>query len=148
MKAPLARAPAPSLKRIRVRHHRAAQMLAQGMRVAEVAALTGYSKATLYRLSTQDPAFRELIEHYRGVADRQYVDLHRMMADLSEEVVEELTDRVRSAPEELSTKDLMELLRTLADRTGHGPTRKEEKTVAFRGLAQAMAEIVDGEVIE
>jgi len=42
----------------------------------------------------------------------------------------------------------MELLRILADRTGHGPTRKEEKTVAFRGLAQAMAEIVDGEVVD
>lgn len=139
--------PAPTgLKAVRTRHHRLAALLAQGCRPAEASLLTGFAPATISTLQS-DPAFKELLEHYRAQDEVVWVDFRRALAGLSEDALDELRARLRDVPESFTNKDLMELLRSTADRSGHGPATKTEATVNVAvGLADAMDRIIEGEV--
>jgi len=123
-------------------------LLAQGCRPAEASLLTGFAPATIYTLQS-DPAFKELLEHYGAQDEVVWVDFRRALAGLTEDALDELRERLRSDPEGFSNKDLMELLKAGADRTGHGPASRTESTVNVAvGLADAMDRLIEGEVID
>ena len=119
---------APELKRVTERHHALARALASGLSEGEAAALVGYSQSRVSILK-DSPAFRELLELYRDQRDTQFAEFHALLAGLATDAALELRERLENDPEELSVGQLMDILRTGADRTGYGPTSKQETTV-------------------
>lgn len=111
------------IKRFRDSHHRMARLFASGMRVKEVAELTGYS---LSRVSIfhSSPAFQELIAQKRGVEDEiardeitqynQLILLNGLKAE--RKLADKLDDDDES--EELSVRELISISRDAADRVG------------------------------
>ena len=115
---------ANSIVKYRDSHHALARCLASGMPPVQAALVTGYSLQRVYHFQSQDVNFQELIQHYRSIKDEVYADLHERMATLSLEAEAELRERLHDSPQEFSPGMLLEIVKTLADRTGHGPSSK------------------------
>ena len=111
----------PALKSIRETHHQLARLLASVLKQVEVSAITGFSQSRISILKA-DPAFAELIEHYRGVADSAFADVRGQLAGMSLDAVQELRDRLHDQPDSFRNRELMDLATAMLDRTGHGPT--------------------------
>jgi hypothetical protein len=124
------RTEAPALQRITERHHALAKALASGMSEGEAAALVGYTNSRVSILKGS-PAFAELLDLYRDKKDAEFAEFHAVLAGLSKDAALELRERLETSPEELSVSQLLEVLRTGADRTGYGPSQKQETTVRF-----------------
>lgn len=114
--------PVPVLQRLRHRHHLLARLIAQGTKDADVAAISGYDPSRISVLK-QDPAFRELISHYKSQVDEVFISVHERLLTLGLSSIDEMTDRIEQNPESFSTQDLMELIKLSADRIGAGPTK-------------------------
>ncbi len=108
------------VKRLTDSHHACARYIAQGFKPGEVASLAGYSQSRISILQT-DPAFMELVAHYREMKNAAFGNLAERMANLSLDAESELRRRLEEEPEGFDNKDLTKLLATLADRTGFGP---------------------------
>ena len=115
---------ANSIVKYRDSHHALARCLASGMPPVQAALVTGYSLQRVYHFQSQDINFQELIQHYRSLKDEVYADLHERMATLSLEAEAELRERLHDSPEAFSPGMLLEIVKTLADRTGHGSSSK------------------------
>ena len=111
---------AAKLKKIRSSHHEAARLVALGKEPSEIALITGYTPQRVIQLKN-DPAFLELVSHYRGQVEELYVDVHRRLAGFTNDAMEELHERLLEAPEKIKTSDLKDLLVLGLDRTGFGP---------------------------
>ena len=109
------------LKKISQRHHALARNIASGMPDGEAAIVCGYT-ASRVSILKGDPAFQELIQFYSEDIDAQYADLHERLSALSMDAAEELLERLESDPEKISTAQLLEIVKSGADRTGHGPS--------------------------
>lgn len=120
--------PAPELKRLGERHHALARALASGLSEGEAGALVGYDPSRVSILKAS-PAFQELLALYRGAKDAQFAEFHGLLAGLATDAALELRSRLEESPEELSAGQLMEMLRIGADRTGYGPSSKQDVTV-------------------
>lgn len=127
---------APPIKRLRERHHSLARMLADGQPHGDAAIACGYTPARVSILMG-DPAFRELVTHYRERRAERYFDGHQAMAELHKDSVEELRERLEETPEEFTIGHLMELTKLTADRTGLGVSTKSEVDVRV-GLADRL----------
>lgn len=114
---------APTVKTMRETHHQLARLLASGMKQVEASAITGFSQSRISILK-QDPAFQELITHYREVVDSSFADVQGQLASLSVDVIGELRDRLHDSPDGFRTRELMDFMTSLLDRSGHGPTAK------------------------
>lgn len=124
--------PSP-LRSLRQTHHTIARLLALGHKDIEVSAITGYSVNRIRSLRS-DPSFAELESFYKSTVQEEFGDLVSMLAALSREAAAELLRRLDENPESLSTKHLLELLESAADRTGHAPVRRTElRTVNITG---------------
>lgn len=119
--------PAP-LKRIGERHHAMARMLASGMKPGEVAVAVGLHPSRVSILQ-DDPTFQELVAFYRENVDAVYADLHTRLAGMSADAAEELRRRLEENPEDLGLNALMEMVKLGADRTGYGPSSKQDVNV-------------------
>jgi hypothetical protein len=119
---------APPLQRITERHHALARALASGLGEGEAAALVGYDQSRVSILKGT-PAFRELLELYRERKDAEFAEMHSMLAGLSKDAALELRARLEDNPEQLSVGQLLQTLQLAADRTGFGPTSKQETTI-------------------
>lgn len=113
------------VKAMRETHHQLARLLATGMKQVEVSAITGYSQSRISILKG-DPAFKELIAHYTEVQDSAYADIAGQMAALSSSAMSELRDRLEDDPAQFSNMQVLEVMKTLLDRTGFGPASKAE----------------------
>jgi len=111
------------LKKLREIHHRIALLMVTGQFDADVAAATGYSLTRLSILKN-DPAFKELLEFYRDSRKKAETQVMENLSTLRNDAISELSERLEVEPESFSNRELMELLTTTADRTGHGPTSK------------------------
>lgn len=111
---------ASPLIRIRTRHHLLAQLLAEGRGNAEAGLLTGYSASRISILKA-DPAFVELIEHYRTQVEAKYVSVHERLACLGLNAIEELQERLEEDAEGFSKRELMDVAALALDRAGYGP---------------------------
>jgi len=112
-----------SLVRIHASHHALARCLAAGMRPAHAALVTGYSSSRISILQ-QDQAFMALVSDYQAEARAAYADLGERMNNLSLDAIELLQERLHEFPEGFSIPMLLDLVRTFADRTGHGPNQE------------------------
>lgn len=127
---------APHVGKLRERHHHLARLLAEGVQDGEAAIVTRYTASRVSILKS-DPAFQDLVAHYRKQVNLQFVDMQKKLADLGMDAANEIQDRLEEAPEEIPFGQLMALLTLSADRTGHGPSSKTELNVKV-GLADRL----------
>lgn len=121
----------PTVARIRDSHHSLARLIALGKSNEEVAAITGYSPGRISVLRTKDPAFKELVEFYRSRVDEQFLDFTYRTAEMRNDALAVLHERIVEDPDRVENKELIEALKFSADRTGHGPKTKSEVAVNF-----------------
>lgn len=119
---------APPLARLRERHHALARNIASGMKHGEAAAICGYDISRVSILMG-DPTFRNLVEFYREDVNRSYAQLHETLSGLAVDAAVELRERIEDNPESLSSGMLNEIVKMAADRTGFGPSSKQEVSV-------------------
>lgn len=122
--------PVQTLATLRDSHHRIARAVAAGLRNDEIATLCGISYNRVSMLK-KDPAFAELVAHYRGLITAEYVQ----SADVFMEVAtanmlkaavmigDKLDDAIDKG-EFLPTRDLLAIHDTGADRFGYGKMQK------------------------
>ncbi len=113
----------PTLKRVGHRHHRLARLLASGLAPADVCVMTGYSQSRISILQN-DPAFRELLAHYTEEVKVAMAEVVENMASLRNDAIGELSQRLEETPEAFSNRELLEVVNSMADRTGHGVQSK------------------------
>lgn len=125
---------------MRERHHALARLIAEGTSPGEAGVRTRYSGAHVSVLLS-DPAFQDLVEHYRAMKDDQYVDFHKKLGELGVDAAHLLQERLEDedASKEFSNAALMGLVTIAADRTGFGPSQKTEVNVKV-GLADRLME--------
>lgn len=134
----LPRSTAPgALKRIGDRHHAVARNLALGMKGTEVAAITGYSIGRIDFLKS-DPAFQELIEFYRTGIDRENRSNFERLSGLAADAADLLAERMEESPDDVSTGQLIEIVKVAADRSGNGPQTSSVSVNINVGLADKM----------
>lgn len=104
------------LKRLRHTHHLLAMVLAEGASHSQASALTGYSPNTI-NLLNQDPAFKDLIAHYRTATMAEFEDIRRRAASLGLSFLDELQERLEETPETFTNKEVKECASMLLDRT-------------------------------
>lgn len=148
-----------SVKRLTDRHHGLARLLASGVAPGEAGAIMGYEGPRVSVLQS-DPAFQELVALYRERVDEAFVSTMDQLSGMNRDVILELRERLESDPSKFTNNELRQLLETSLDRTGYGPTHKQETTVTIslsekleearkRALAarREQAQIIDAEVI-
>ena len=122
--------PVQTLQTLRDSHHRIARAVAAGLRNYEVAALCGISVNRVSQL-LKDPAFMELVAHYRGLVTAEYVRsvdsfMEVATANMLKAAVM-LSDKLDDALDKgefLPTRDLIAIHDTGADRFGYGKMQK------------------------
>lgn len=114
---------APALTKIRDAHHALARYLAMGLPSAEIQCLTGYSGSRISILKS-DPSIQELVEYYRKDVKAIFADLQERMASMAIDGLTELREMLEEGEEKMSPAFLLEMVKTFADRTGHGPATK------------------------
>lgn len=115
---------APSLKSLRDSHHQIARLVAAGMDNVEISQVTGKSPGTVSFLK-RDPAFIELLNFYRGRQEVAYADLHERLRNLGGTAMALMQERLEEEPEKISNSLLLEVVKTTADRVGHGPRQTQ-----------------------
>lgn len=130
---------APSLTKIRDSHHALARVLATGMKEHEAAAITGYSSSRISILKA-DPQFQELLEFYRSQAQEVVADFRVRMVNMGMDALQELQERLNDNPEKFSEGLLKDIVKEIADRTGHAPQRGPSNVTQINiGLSDKMA---------
>jgi hypothetical protein len=126
------------LRRLRDSHHKIAKLIADGLDPAEVSQISGYSLSRVYVLSN-DPTFRELVSFYRENKDKEYTDFHARMASFATDAVQELHARLDEEPDKMTNEFLADIVKTLADRTGHAPVSKSINVDVKTNLADRLS---------
>lgn len=135
---PRAADPAPVVVKLRERHHALARLLAEGKSPGEAALITRYSQSRVSILLA-DPAFRDLVTHYRELVNEEFVDFQAKLSELAIDAAHVLQERLEDTPDDLSDSLLLRVVEVGADRTGHGPSAKQEVNVRI-GLADRLRE--------
>jgi len=126
----LEKRPKVQIQSLRDSHHRVARAVASGLSNIDVAAICGIS-ANRVSVLKDDPAFSDLVAHYRGIVTADWVasaDSFMEVATanmLKAEVM--LSDKLDDAIAEgkpLPTRDLLAISRDAADRFGYGKMQK------------------------
>jgi len=123
------------IKKLSNRHHALARLIAAGTPHYEAAIVTGYQPSRVSIL-LGDPAFEELIEFYKSKVDEVFVNTMEQIAGLSQDVLEELRDRLQDKPEDFSIGQLQNLMTATLDRSGYGPTHKQVTEVTVNLAAK------------
>jgi len=118
-----------SIQRIRSSHHALARCLASGMNANQSSLVTGYGAQRIYMLQ-RDPAFIALVQEYKLEAKEIFADLNERMTNISLDAIEELQERLDASPEGFSISMLLDVVKTFADRTGHGPGQEVKLSVS------------------
>lgn len=121
---------APPVKELRDRHHALARVLATGTKEGEASLVTGYSLSRISILKA-DPQFRELVEFYRESATEVVADFRQRMAMVGITATEVLSERLEDNPDEIGTGLLTDIVKTMADRTGHAPAKGPSAQVSI-----------------
>lgn len=113
----------PPLVRLNDRHHSLARCLAKGMAPAEASAVTGYDPSRISILQ-RDPAFKELVEHYRKVENALFAEFTERATNLSLTAMNKLQELLEDDDAPVSVGTALEIAKFAADRTGHAPVNK------------------------
>jgi hypothetical protein len=135
---------AQPLQRLRATHHACARYVAEGRKHTEVAALTGYSP-TRISIFLQDPSFQALVAHYKEEIEGKWLNVHERFATLAVSMVEEVQHRLEEQPESLSTAELNDWVKTLADRSGFGPSKTSNVNIKSASVALSLVEQIKRE---
>ena len=114
---------APVLQQVRYSHHALAKLIAIGTSANQCAMITGYNPIRIQQLM-KDATFKALVEDYREESKDTVANMTLRMSNISLDALEELQQRLHDSPEEFSIPTLLDLVRSFADRTGHGPGAK------------------------
>ena len=117
--APRGSTPEP-IEKTSHRHHALARCLALGMKAAEASLATGYSLSRISILQ-RDELFAELVSFYKAEMADVFKSTAEQLEGLSIEALSALRDRLEDDPTKISTKDLVDVAKLAADRSGHGP---------------------------
>lgn len=111
------------IKRFRDSHHKMARLFASGLRVSEVADLTGYSVSRV-SLFHSSPAFQNLIAEKQKVEDQitrdQITAMNALILSNGMKAERKLADKLDDddEAEEMSVRELVSIARDAADRVG------------------------------
>lgn len=125
------------IKKIRSRHRTLARHIASGMKQSEAAILVGMTDSRVSILLT-DPMFIQLVGLYSAEVDKSFTEMNEKMANLGEDIIDNLQEKFDEDPESFTLKEQHELLKTLADRTGNGPATATQTVNLNIGLADRM----------
>ena len=159
--APIAALP---IKKLSERHHRLARLLAAGEKPGVAGIICGYEPSRVSILQAS-PAFRELMEFYRDLKDREFAGTFEQLAGLGSDAVGLLRERLE---EQINPTDetipigvgaLLEIAKMSLDRSGLGPTSTQKNLNVNINFASRLDEarrrarstalgIIDAEVIE
>ncbi len=154
---------APTIKKLRDRHHALAKCLASGMKDGEASLITGYDVSRISILKS-DPTFKQLMAEYHSIAEGAFADFQARAAIVTvealnqiQEELEEDAERVEAGMERtipLGAK--LAIVEKLADRTGHAPVAKSVQVNATVDLTERLerarqrvhqARTIEGEVL-
>jgi hypothetical protein len=131
---------APTLRRLTDMHHCIARLVAQGEAGYAIAMATGYSQSRISILKA-DPAFQELVAHYREAAAEIYeehqIDIAKKMAAVLSDTLDVQHDYVLSDDPDI--RNINDIAKFVADRAGYGPASKSTNTNFTFDLAGALA---------
>lgn len=131
---------APVLRRLSMRHHRLARLLAEGFSPGQAAVAAGYELSRVSILQA-DPMFRELVRHYQSQVDVVFRETQERLADIAGLAAEEIVERLEESAESIDLDDLMKLVELGADRTGHAVPKgggQSNVQVNFVGLGEKL----------
>jgi hypothetical protein len=152
----------PVLQKLRATHHRQAQLLAQGKKLTEVAAIVGCTTQRLVQLQV-DPTFVELVSFYKDqimvVALEDGARLRDKLVDVGEMAVDELRDRLEDdiARKRMRTGDVRQIAEFAMDRTVAPPKAAPNQQLSPAAItinfgtpigARSNAALPEGKVIE
>jgi len=112
-----------SIEQLRSRHHRIAQLLASGLKETAVARMVGFTPMYISNLK-RSPAMAELLAHYMAEVEDRFTGFVAQAGELSERLVEELSDRLADNPKQFTVNQILEAVKTLADRSGNAPVAR------------------------
>lgn len=112
-----------SIEQMRTRQHRMAQLLASGLKETTVARMVGFTVGYVSNLK-RSPAFAELLAHYTAEVEDRFSGFVERAGELSEQLVDELADRLQENPKQFTVNQILEAVKTLADRSGNAPVAR------------------------
>lgn len=122
--------PQKSLQALRDSHHRIARAVAAGLSNAVIAETCGISYNRVSMLK-QDPAFIELVAHYRAVVTAEYInsidpviEFMRTNAIKAQAQIAQKLEEAEEKGETLPTRELLGISELGFDRIGYGKERK------------------------
>lgn len=153
--------PPGRLQTLRDTHHRIARAIAAGLPTKEITETCGTSYQRLWMLQ-KDPAFVELIAHYRAIITAEYaatadpvIEYMATNALKAQAMLSDKLDAAAEANEFLPTRDLLGIAELGLDRTGYGKVNKNVNVnVDFAAHLEAArrrasaARTIDGSVIQ
>jgi len=104
------------LVKLKSAHHTLAKLMAEGIKMVEASAITGYSLSRISILKN-DPAFNELVHYYSQQKEQIYLDVHERLAKLGMSAAEELQERLEDDPDSFTVKELREVMSDALDRS-------------------------------
>ena len=149
LSAPRGSKPEPIAKASQ-RHHALARCLAMGMKPAEASLATGYCASRISILQ-QDETFSDLVSQYQAEMGDAFRANAEQLSGLTNEALTALRERLESSPEKIATKDLLEIAKLGADRSGHGPSTTTNTNVNLNlseRLRQARQRVIEADYVE
>lgn len=133
----------PRVHNVRAIHHKTAQMLAAGCSNHAVSAATGLSY-NYVSLLKNDPAFSELLEHYRHQEEEIWWSVREKAAMIGLTATEEIQNRLTHNPDDFSLQQLLKVMQSGLDYGGHAPPQRSENVNVF-ATAEEIATIKQGQ---
>ncbi len=114
---------APTIAKLRDRHHALARCLASGMSIAEASAITGYDPSRISILRG-DPQFKDLQEQYRSMAEAGLAQFQDRAITVAITAMNNIQEMLEDDEAPLPAMTQLEILKVAADRAGHAPVSK------------------------
>lgn len=122
--------PAVTIQTLRDTHHRIARAVASGLSNGDVAMTCGISYNRVSILKA-DPAFMELVAHYRAILTAEWAEVADPVTDYlrqnalkAQAMLSDKLDHATEQGEFLPTRDLLGIAELGLDRTGYGKVNK------------------------
>lgn len=125
------------IARLSDRHHSLARCLATGLSVADSCAITGYTPSRVSILRG-DPSFEELISFYQGGKAELLMGYAEKAAVARNMATDLIIERMDDEPEKVSTGEALDIAKTFADRSGHGPASRTTNVHVHVGTADRL----------
>lgn len=122
-----------NLQRLRTIHHQIARMVAGGEKHVNISRILGITPERIHQL-TKDPAFVELMEHYKGLEEVAELSLKHRFYLLGTSGMEELQERLMDAPDSFGNGHLMDLVKLTVG--GEAPKSDTGKAGGGRSLSE------------